>query len=49
MKQSKKIGNWTIGWYPLYPIWHCGKSWPDDDVDFEICFGRLQILHWRVR
>lgn len=48
MKEHKLFGNWTIGWYPWDKEWKVRKiKVYDYDVDFEICFGKLQILHWK--
>jgi hypothetical protein len=49
MKEKKLTKKWTIGWYPVMPMWHIGKQGIDSDTDFEICFGCLQFLHWRKK
>ena len=46
MKERKLVGRWTIGLYQ-FSDWRIGGTGEDSDTDFEICLGRLQILHWR--
>ena len=46
MKERKLVGRWTIGWY-CFSEWRIGYTGADTDTDFEICLGRLQLLHWR--
>jgi hypothetical protein len=48
MKEIKLIGNWTIGWYPMFNEWFIGCRGEDSDTDFEICLGKLNICHWKV-